>query len=233
MAAEGKVSLVVDHFLGDGVQTIFGPMSTTVDLPEDILVFVGSIYQIPGDAYTVIGANIVFSSPVPNGVPANVIHNLGSTVTEGCPVPPPPVPPLSTPENLDPSEEALLVLESWCDSYVFLGSVPSDLGNWSAADFEVSMDPTFLTGVVFKDTGTFGGLTVDNNPYVTFLYADLLPTNETYYWRVRYYDSLSNPTDWSTPTSFDVADSPLNDVDQPENLFPGEGDTVDVSVPPI
>ena len=103
VAAEGRANLMVDAFVGDGVLTEYGPMVQSIDEPEHILVFVGSVYQAPNDAYTVDGSQtITFSSPVPNGVPINVIHNLGTTTTEGCTPFPPPPENVSQPENLYP-----------------------------------------------------------------------------------------------------------------------------------
>lgn len=102
IAAEGQVQLAVDYFVGDGFVTNFGPMQYEVLAPQQILVFVGSIYQVPGEAYTVNGQTISFTAPVPNNVPVNIIHNLGSTVTEGCPVPPSPVPDVDQPSNIYP-----------------------------------------------------------------------------------------------------------------------------------
>lgn len=108
IAAEGQVQLAVDYFVGDGFITNFGPMVYEVSTPEQVLVFVGSIYQIPAEAYTVNGQTIIFSSPVPNGVPVNIIHNLGSTVTEGCPVPAPTEPDVDQPMNISPAPDEVI-----------------------------------------------------------------------------------------------------------------------------
>lgn len=72
----GSVVYVVDTFTGNGSATIFGPMSQTVASGDEdqIIVFVGSIYQVPGTAYTTDGTtNITFTSAPPNGMTINVI----------------------------------------------------------------------------------------------------------------------------------------------------------------
>jgi hypothetical protein len=75
MGVGGIVSYTVDDFTGDGSSTAFGPMSSAVSVASDIIVFVGSIYQIPVTNYTVDGGYyITFTSAPPNGIPINVIH---------------------------------------------------------------------------------------------------------------------------------------------------------------
>jgi hypothetical protein len=50
-------------------------MSEAESSAEQIIVFVGSIYQEPTTAYTVDGGfDITFTSAPPNTVPINVIH---------------------------------------------------------------------------------------------------------------------------------------------------------------
>ena len=76
LAATGGAGYVVDNFTGDGVTTVF-VMSIIVDDPTQIIVFVGSVYQIATTNYTVGGPgnfNITFTSPPPDGLPINVIH---------------------------------------------------------------------------------------------------------------------------------------------------------------
>jgi hypothetical protein len=84
VAAEGKTSITVDEYVGDGLAVSFGPMSVPVGNPGEILVFVGSVYQSPYSSYTVTNNTIVFSSPIPDGITVNIVHNLGSTATAGC-----------------------------------------------------------------------------------------------------------------------------------------------------
>ena len=76
LSATGAVSYTVDNFSGNGTQTVF-TMSIVVDDPAQIIVFVGSIYQIPTTNYTVGGPgtyDITFTSAPPNSMPINVIH---------------------------------------------------------------------------------------------------------------------------------------------------------------
>lgn len=74
LAVGGAIVYNVDDFAGNGVQTVF-TMSTTVSSAEQIIVFVGSIYQDPATSYTVNGGyDITFTSAPPNTVPINIIH---------------------------------------------------------------------------------------------------------------------------------------------------------------
>ncbi len=71
----GVISYTVDNFTGDGSTSVF-VMSIAESNEEQIIVFVGSIYQDPATAYTVDGGfNITFTSPPPNTVPISVIHS--------------------------------------------------------------------------------------------------------------------------------------------------------------
>jgi len=79
----GEVDIVVDSFLGDGSTTTF-TMTVEATNAEQIIVFVGSIYQQPTVTYSITGISnidITFTSPPPEGEPINIIHNLASTVT--------------------------------------------------------------------------------------------------------------------------------------------------------
>lgn len=70
----GTVSYTVDNFTGTGAQTVF-TMSIAESSEDQIIVFVGSIYQDPQTAYTVDGsADITFTSAPPNGMAIQVIH---------------------------------------------------------------------------------------------------------------------------------------------------------------
>lgn len=74
MGVGGMISYTVDDFTGDGVNTVF-TMSIAESQATQIIVFVGSVYQEPGIAYTVDGGyDITFTSAPPNTVPVNVIH---------------------------------------------------------------------------------------------------------------------------------------------------------------
>lgn len=71
----GTVSYTVDNFTGDGSTDTF-TMSIAESNEEQIIVFVGSIYQDPATAYTVDGGfDITFTSAPPNTVPISVIHS--------------------------------------------------------------------------------------------------------------------------------------------------------------
>ena len=75
LSTSGSISYTVDGFTGDGVTTIF-TMSAIESTPEQIIVFVGSVYQIPTTNYSVNGGyDITFSSAPPLGLPINVIHS--------------------------------------------------------------------------------------------------------------------------------------------------------------
>lgn len=73
LAATGGVNYTVDNFTGDGSTTNF-TMSVSEPAADEVIVFVGSLYQIPTTNYTVSGYSIDFTSAPPAGVPINVIH---------------------------------------------------------------------------------------------------------------------------------------------------------------
>jgi stress response protein SCP2 len=75
MSAGGSISYTVDNFTGDGSTDTF-TMSIAESSEEQIIVFVGSIYQDPATAYTVDGGfDITFTSAPPNSSPISVIHS--------------------------------------------------------------------------------------------------------------------------------------------------------------
>jgi hypothetical protein len=75
VATSGGITYTVDSFEGDSSQTVF-TMSEAESNAEEIIVFVGSLYQIPGINYTVDGGlDITFESAPPDSVPINVIHS--------------------------------------------------------------------------------------------------------------------------------------------------------------
>lgn len=83
VAKIGTVSIVVDEFTGDGVQTQF-TMSQAESSDSAVLVSIGGVYQQPTTNYTTNGTTtITFTSPPPApGVNPNkivVVHNLNST----------------------------------------------------------------------------------------------------------------------------------------------------------
>jgi len=69
-----SITYIVDNFVGDGYTTKFY-MSEPVSAANNILVFLGSIYQDPGDYY-VDGTNVItFTEAPPEGMSFNVIHS--------------------------------------------------------------------------------------------------------------------------------------------------------------
>ena len=75
LGAAGAVAYTVDAFTGTGSQTVF-TMTVAESVTTQIIVFVGSIYQDPGSAYTVDGGfDITFTSAPPSGEPISVIHS--------------------------------------------------------------------------------------------------------------------------------------------------------------
>ena len=74
LSPSGSINYTVDDFVGNGVQTLF-TRSIAESVAQNIIVFVGSIYQDPATSYTVNGGyDITFTSAPPNTVPINVIH---------------------------------------------------------------------------------------------------------------------------------------------------------------
>lgn len=76
----GEVDIVVDSFTGDGSTVTFA-LSTAATDAEQVIVFVGSIYQQPTTTYSITGGgnDITFTEAPPDNEPVNVIHNLAST----------------------------------------------------------------------------------------------------------------------------------------------------------
>ena len=75
LSTAGSVAYTVDTFTGNGSQTTF-TMSLSAANVNQIIVFVGSIYQDPGTAYTLSGGgyDINFTSAPPDTMSINVIH---------------------------------------------------------------------------------------------------------------------------------------------------------------
>jgi hypothetical protein len=75
LSAAGTVDYAVDSFTGDGSTTVF-TMSVQALTAQQIMVFVGSIYQDSSTAYSVNGGyDITFTSAPPDGEPISVIHS--------------------------------------------------------------------------------------------------------------------------------------------------------------
>lgn len=78
LGAAGAINYTVDQFTGDGSTLTFSPLSNSVTGADQIIVFVGSIYQTPTVAYSITGAGndeITFTSAPPAGEPISVIQS--------------------------------------------------------------------------------------------------------------------------------------------------------------
>ena len=58
-------TITKNTFSGDGTTGAF-TMSISVTNPQDILVFIGGVYQIPTTSYSVSGTTLTFGSPPPS-----------------------------------------------------------------------------------------------------------------------------------------------------------------------
>lgn len=74
LGTASSVTYIVDNFVGNGTSTSF-MMTQAVAAADQILVFMGYVYQ-SSSAYSVDGTKrITFVEPPPSGVPFNVIHS--------------------------------------------------------------------------------------------------------------------------------------------------------------
>jgi hypothetical protein len=75
-------TITQDTRSGDGSTQAF-TMSISVTNPQDILVFIGGVYQIPTTSYSVSGTTLTFGSavPGPTGIPGDNDHVI--TVLHG------------------------------------------------------------------------------------------------------------------------------------------------------
>ena len=74
-ATGGAVTYTVENFTGTGSQTTYTMVQTPTAINQ-IIVFVGSVYQIPTTNYTVSGTDIIFTSAPPDGVTISIIHTV-------------------------------------------------------------------------------------------------------------------------------------------------------------
>lgn len=75
----GGNNITVDEFTGDGSTTVF-TMTNQEGTEEDLLVFVGGVYQIPTTNYTVDGGyDITFTTAPPNTVGIHVVYGFNNT----------------------------------------------------------------------------------------------------------------------------------------------------------
>lgn len=84
VAKQGNVTIVADTtFVGTGSQTLFEPMTYAYNSGQEaqVLVFVGTVYQIPVTNYTFAGnSSITFISPPSGSSAITILHNFASTV---------------------------------------------------------------------------------------------------------------------------------------------------------
>lgn len=83
IAREGAAELVRDNFTGNSVQTDF-TMSISYNSGQEsqVLVFVGTVVQIPTTNYEFNGSTTIHFLAAPStGAAISVVHNLGSTIS--------------------------------------------------------------------------------------------------------------------------------------------------------
>jgi hypothetical protein len=82
-AHEGNVTIVADKsFVGNSTRVLFEPMSYSYSSGQEaqVIVFVGTVYQIPVTNYTFAGnSSIQFSSAPSNLSSITILHNFAST----------------------------------------------------------------------------------------------------------------------------------------------------------
>jgi hypothetical protein len=76
LGAAGSINYTVFSDTGDGSTLTFGPLAASVSGADQVIVFVGSIYQDPTTAYSITGAGndeVTFTSAPPSGEPISII----------------------------------------------------------------------------------------------------------------------------------------------------------------
>jgi len=82
IAKAGTGTVVVDHLATDGLTATF---TMTQEVPADdeanIVVFISGVYQAPGlgQAYTVSGLSIIFTSIPPSALTITIVHGVYGT----------------------------------------------------------------------------------------------------------------------------------------------------------
>lgn len=79
LTKQGSVAITTDTFTGDGSSTAY-TMTIEPTAAQNIIVFVGNVFQIAGTNYTVAGTTITFTSPPPDTHTVVVLHGFDSTV---------------------------------------------------------------------------------------------------------------------------------------------------------
>ena len=80
----GELNVDVYSATGDGSTLTFSIGNTTaISANDQVIVFVGSIYQAPTTNYAITGSgyDITFTSAPPSGEPINIIRNLVAPAT--------------------------------------------------------------------------------------------------------------------------------------------------------
>ena len=84
VAREGNIALTVDSFTGNSLQSEYGPMSSSYDPGEEaqVLVHVGTVYQIPGVNYTFYGNAVIHFTSNPSDLSSiTLVHGYASTIS--------------------------------------------------------------------------------------------------------------------------------------------------------
>lgn len=84
IAKEGNVTIAMDSFTGNSSIADYSPMSYSYATGQEaqVLVFVGTVFQIPGVNYSFYGnSQIHFTSSPSTGSSINILHNFASTIT--------------------------------------------------------------------------------------------------------------------------------------------------------
>ena len=70
------VQISKQSFTGDGSTILFSALDYTVTYANNILVFIGQVYQEPGTNYTITdgGTSITFTSPPPASTPIVILY---------------------------------------------------------------------------------------------------------------------------------------------------------------
>lgn len=80
--------LITQRYIGDGTSTNFPIGVTATVSPEYVEIFLDGVRQSPnpGGSYSVVGTNVVFSSPVPNGVEIFMRTMVSDTLVQNAQV---------------------------------------------------------------------------------------------------------------------------------------------------
>lgn len=81
VAHEGNATVVADTFTGNANIAVYSPMSLNYSSGQEaqMLVFNGTVPQVPGTNYTVSGNAITFLGTVSDGAVILIFHNFAST----------------------------------------------------------------------------------------------------------------------------------------------------------